>query len=113
MADAVGEAKSYEINCATVVNDNLLSTDDLAKYLEARIKVNGKTGRVSGNVDIVCTGETVIVSPKVGGFPKRYLKYLGNKFLYKKELKDWVRIVADGKKAYKLAYYKVDSNKDE
>lgn len=114
MSEAADPAsnKCYEINCGTLVKDSLLNLEDFKSYLEARIKVKGKTGRVADNVDLACTNESLLVSPKVR-LSKKYLKYLGNKFLYKKELKDWVRIISTGKKSYKLAYYRVDSNKDE
>lgn len=111
-APAQKDTRCYEINCSVLVKDSLLNTEDLKNYLEARIKVNGRTGNLAGNVDLVCTEDSIVVKPRVR-LPKKYLKYLGNKFLYKKELKDWVRILSTGKSSYKLVYYRVVSNKDE
>ncbi|KCZ75582.1 hypothetical protein H311_03436 [Anncaliia algerae PRA109] len=109
------ETKTYEIECSALVRDNLLSVEEFKEYLESKIKINGKCGQLKDKIDLTCTSESIIVSTKVPGLrlPKKGLKFLGNKFLYKKELKDWVRIIAAGKKAYKLAYYKVDANKAE
>lgn len=111
-ATAASERKCYEINCGVLIKDSLLNLEDFKSYLEARIKIKGKVGFTADNVEFECTPESLLVSPKVK-LSKKYLKYLGNKFLYKKELKDWVRIISTGKKSYKLAYYRVDSNKDE
>jgi large subunit ribosomal protein L22e len=106
------ESKTYEIQCGTLIKDNLLKIDALRDYLMSRIKVKGKTGRCEENVGIMCTADSVIVTPKVK-LSKKYLKYLTNKLLYKMELKDWVRVISNGKRSYKMAYYKMESNKNE
>nr|6ZU5_LU0 Chain LU0, eL22 [Paranosema locustae] len=109
---AENDTRCYELNCSVLVKDSLLSTEDLNSYLEARMKVNGRTGNLAGNIDLVCTEESILVKPRVR-LSKKYLKYLVKKFLYKKELIDWVRILSTGKSSYKLAYYRVVSNKYE
>ena len=40
-------------------------------------------------------------------FSKRYLKYLTKKFLKKKQLRDWLRVVANNKSTYELRYFKI------
>ncbi|RVD90572.1 60S ribosomal protein L22-like [Tubulinosema ratisbonensis] len=115
MQSAVEETKSFEIECSALVRDNLLSVEEFKEYLESKIKINGKTGKLDGKIELTCTSESIIVSSLEANvrLPKKCLKFLGNKFLYKKELKDWVRIIANGRKNYKLAYYKIDANKGE
>lgn len=115
MKAAVEETKTFEIECSALVKDNLLSVEEFKDYLESKIKINGRTGQLKDKIELTCTSESIIISTKEVDvrLPKKCLKFLGNKFLYKKELKDWVRIIANGKKNYKLAYYKVDANKAE
>jgi large subunit ribosomal protein L22e len=41
---------------------------------------------------------------------------LTRRFLKKNALRDWIRVIADGKKGYKLVYYKIeqeDENADD
>lgn len=114
MNTEAAESRTYEIQCATLIKDNLLKIEALKEHLESKIKIKGKTGRCEGNVGIMCTADQIIVTPNDNiKLSKKYLKYLTNKFLYKQELKDWVRIIANGKKSYRLAYYKTESNKNE
>jgi large subunit ribosomal protein L22e len=37
----------------------------------------------------------------------RYLKYLTKKYLKKNNLRDWLRVVANGKDTYELRYFQV------
>ena len=45
-------------------------------------------------------------------FSKRYLKYLTKKFLKKKQLRDWLRVVANNKTTYELRYFKIHDDED-
>ena len=40
---------------------------------------------------------------------KRYLKYLTKKYLKKQDLKEYLRVVAQGKNAYELRYFNIQS----
>ncbi len=68
------------------------------KYLAERIKVGGKTGNLGTNVTIERNKSKVTVNADID-FSKRYLKYLTKKYLKKNSLRDWLRVVANGKDA--------------
>merc|ERR1711975_178067 len=46
-------------------------------------------------------------------FSKRYLKYLTKKYLKKKSLRDWLRVVANNKQTYELRYFKIHDEEEE
>jgi hypothetical protein len=74
--------------------------------LAERIKVGGKTGNLGTNVTIERNKSKVTVNADID-FSKRYLKYLTKKYLKKNSLRDWLRVVANGKDAYELRYFQV------
>ena len=43
----------------------------------------------------------------------RYLKFLTKKFLKKKTLRDWLRMLTAGRQAYKLRYFNIHNQDDE
>ena len=45
--------------------------------------------------------------------PFRYLKYLTKKFLKKNTLRDYVRVVANGKNKYELRYFQINADDGE
>jgi large subunit ribosomal protein L22e len=46
-------------------------------------------------------------------YKKKYFKYLTKKFLKKKQLRDWLRILAHGKQHYHLKYFNIHDNEEE
>ncbi len=46
-------------------------------------------------------------------FSKKYIKFLGKKYLKKQQLRDWLRIVAMTKNGYELKYYGIHDQEDE
>jgi hypothetical protein len=75
-------------------------------YLKERIKVAGKTGNLAGAVSLERTKTRVTINADIH-FSKRYLKYLTKKYLKKNNLRDWLRVVANGKDSYELRYFQV------
>ena len=45
-------------------------------------------------------------------FSKRYLKYLTKKYLKKEQLRDFLRVVANGKAGYTMKYFKTDAGEE-
>jgi len=68
--------------------------------------VAGKTGNLAGAVSLERTKTKVTVNADIH-FSKRYLKYLTKKYLKKNNLRDWLRVVANGKDSYELRYFQV------
>ena len=44
---------------------------------------------------------------------KRYVKYLTKKYLKKKGLRDWLRVVSVNPSTYELRYFNIDNEDDE
>lgn len=82
------------------------------KYLQERMKVNGKVNNLGNNVSFERQKMKVFVNSDVH-FAKRYLKYLAKKYLKKNNLRDWIRVVANDKDSYELRYFRISSNDDD
>ncbi|XP_069699222.1 large ribosomal subunit protein eL22-like isoform X2 [Periplaneta americana] len=82
------------------------------KYLQERIKVNGKTNNFGNVVSLERNKMKLSVNSDIP-FSKRYLKYLTKKYLKKNNLRDWLRVVASGKDTYELRYFQINSQEDE
>mmetsp|Transcript_19590 Transcript_19590/g.36209 ORF Transcript_19590/g.36209 Transcript_19590/m.36209 type:complete len:120 (+) Transcript_19590:49-408(+) len=79
------------------------------KFLQDRIKVEGKTGILGDKVKITREEKRIIVNAQLP-FSKRYLKYLTKKYLKKQGMRDYIRVIADDKNkgVYTVCYYKSD-----
>lgn len=88
-----------------------MDVSNFEKYLQERIKVNYKTNNFGNNVSLERNKMKVTLTADIP-FSKRYLKYLTKKYLKKNNLRDWLRVVADGKDSYELRYFQIN-NQDE
>ncbi|KAH7824716.1 putative 60S ribosomal protein L22 [Monocercomonoides exilis] len=102
----------FVIDCHQQAKDHILKARELEKYLKEHIKVHGKTHNFGKKVRTLVKRNRVYVLSRPP-FTKRYLKYLTRRFLKKQTLRDWVRIIANGRKGYKMSYYKIESPEDE
>ncbi|OQR68794.1 ribosomal protein L22-like [Tropilaelaps mercedesae] len=105
----------FVVDCSNPVEDNIMKILDFERYLQNRIKVNGKTRNFGNDVyvstDRVTAASKIIIEAHIP-FSKRYLKYLTKKYLKKNNLRDWLRVVSSSKDAFELRYYQI-SNEDE
>jgi large subunit ribosomal protein L22e len=83
------------------------------KFLNDRVKVDGRTGNLGDVVNISREGEGKIQVVAHGPFSGRYLKYLTKKFLKKHQLRDWLRVVATSKGTYTLKFYNVQMDGED
>merc|ERR1712018_663766 len=74
------------------VEDGIMDCANFEKFLQERIKVNGKTNNFGSNVAIEKQKSKLSLTSDVP-FSKRYLKYLTKKYLKKNNLRDWLRVV--------------------
>ena len=105
----------FRIDCSTPVSHGLFDTEAFTEFLQARIKVNGKT-KALGDLVVVKLENNIVTVDAQQPFSKRYLKYLTKKFLKKSQLRDWLRVVATNKTAYQLKYFNIrdgEENADE
>jgi len=89
-----------------------MDVSSFEKFLNERIKVEGKTNNMGNNVTLERQKSKVILNADIP-FSKRYLKYLTKKYLKKNNLRDWLRVVAATKDTYELRYFQINNEEDE
>ena len=102
----------YLIECQNTVEDNVITLDSFAKFLRESIKNEGTKNNLGEKVTVTTEGYNVAISVK-GDFSKRYLKYLTKKYLKKQDMRDYLRVIANGKNAYQLRYFNVNQGDEE
>jgi len=95
-----------------------MDISSLEKFLQERIKVNGKAGVLGDGVVVGHDKAKVTVTCADSGaalLSKRYLKYLTKKYLKKQNVRDWLHVVASPKdrQAYELKYFDVAQEGDD
>ncbi|KAL7472414.1 hypothetical protein ACHAXS_012767 [Conticribra weissflogii] len=117
-AKGKGSKKStvkFVIDCTAPVDDKVLDVASFEKYLQERIKVDGKTGNLAQSSVVITRDRTklTIASPSELGFSKRQLKYLSKRYLKKQQLRDYLRVVAASKNSYELRYYQITGGDED
>ena len=82
------------------------------KFLQDRIKFEGKPGVLGDKVTVTREKTKVTVVSKIP-ISKRYLKYLTKKYLKKHQLRDWLRVIASSKNFYELRYFNIHDQGEE
>ena len=104
-----------KIDCTVPVADDIFDTETVGafeQYMQQNIKLHGKKGKLGDKVKVAMKKNTLEIQT-VMRYNKRYFKYLTKKFLKKKELRDWLRILATGKNAFTLKYYNIHDQEEE
>ncbi|XP_013400843.1 60S ribosomal protein L22-like [Lingula anatina] len=102
----------YYLDCTHPVEDGIMDITNFDKYLQERIKVNGKTGNLGQNISMERQKNKVVVTSDIP-LSKRYMKYLTKKYLKKNNLRDWLRVVASSKDTYELRYFQINNEEEE
>merc|ERR1712141_487725 len=102
----------FTVDCTLPVEDGIMDCANFEKFLQERIKVNGKTNNFQSNVAIEKQKSKLILTSDVP-FSKRSLKYLTKKYLKKNNLRDWLRVVASNKESYELRYFQINNEDEE
>ncbi|RYP19336.1 hypothetical protein DL765_003418 [Monosporascus sp. GIB2] len=108
--------KKFVINAQQPASDKIFDTAAFEKFLQDKIKVDGRVGNLGDTIVIQQAGEgkvEIIAHNELSG---RYLKYLTKKFLKKQQLRDWLRVVSTSKGVYELKFFNVvndDADEDE
>jgi large subunit ribosomal protein L22e len=105
----------HVVDCTQPVDDKVLDVAQFEKYLQDRIKIQGKTGQLAAHNVIITRDRTklTVASPTELKFSKRQLKYLSKRYLKKQQLKDYLRVVAASKNSYEMRYYKLAGGDEE
>ncbi|KAH8845865.1 hypothetical protein MCOR29_001185 [Pyricularia oryzae] len=105
--------KKFVINASQPVNDKIFDISAFEKFLNEKIKIDGRVGQLGDTIVIsqVPDGKIEIVAHnELSG---RYLKYLTKKFLKKQQLRDWLRVVSTSKGIYELKFFNVVNDADD
>ena len=102
----------FTVDCQQPADDNIIEPKDFEKFLTSKIKVDGKAGNLGDKVTVSREKSKVHVTAEAP-FSKRYLKYLGKKYLKAQQLRDFLRIVAPSKTSYEMRYFNINDDKDE
>merc|ERR1711964_708848 len=102
----------FSINCAAPMEDEIFDIVSFEKFLNNKIKVNGKTGVLGDTASIERDDSGIHVTSKTS-MSKGYLKYLTKKFLKKQQLRDYIRVISSSKTSYDLRYFTVQDADEE
>lgn len=115
-APAKGKKKAtvFVIDCSKPVEDKIMEIASFEKFLNDKIKVNGKTGVLGDDVKISRDKTKVSVTCETQ-LSKRYLKYLTKKYLKKHNVRDWLRVIASSKdrNVYELRYFNIANQEED
>ncbi|KAJ2904231.1 ribosomal protein L22e [Zalerion maritima] len=107
------QTKKFIINASGPANDKIFDVSAFEKFLQEKIKVEGRTGNLGDNIKISSTGDGKVEIISHNELSGRYLKYLTKKFLKKYQLRDWLRVVSTSKGTYELRFYNVVNDEAE
>ncbi|KAH9892265.1 ribosomal protein L22e [Xylariomycetidae sp. FL2044] len=97
----------FVINAQQPASDKIFDTAGFEKFLQDKIKVDGRVGNLGDKIVIQQAGEGKIEVIAHGDLSGRYLKYLTKKYLKKMQLRDWLRVVSTSKGVYELKFFNV------
>lgn len=126
----------FVINASQPASDKIFDTSAFVKFLQERIKVEGRVGNLGDTIVVRQQGEgkvEIIAHNELSG---RYLKYLyvstdkrcikagerrlltlpgcsTKKFLKKNQLRDWLRVVSTSKGVYELKFFNIVNDAEE
>ena len=106
--------KVFKIDCSTPAQDDIMDADLMnafQQYLQENTKLHGRKGKLGDKVKVSQEDNVVTVSTTMK-YRKRYFKYLTKKFLKKKNLRDWLRILATNKGEYTLRYFNIQDQEE-
>lgn len=99
--------RQFVINAQQPASDKIFDVAAFEKFLQERIKVEGRTNNLGDSVMIQQAGEGKIEVVAHNELSGRYLKYLTKKFLKKQQLRDWLRVVSTSRGVYELKFFNV------
>ncbi|GJD12368.1 60S ribosomal protein L22 [Galdieria sulphuraria] len=88
-------SRNFTIDCSNPVEDGIFDVSSFEKFLQDRIKVDGKPGNL----------KDVIKVTRVESKLQKYLK--------KQQLRDWLHVVACSKNAYELRYFNISEEGEQ
>lgn len=108
-AAKVKKSVAYVIDCTRPVEEEIFDAALLEAFLNDKIKINNKTGKLGGVVTITREKTKVSVAASIP-ISKRYLKYLVKKFLKKNKYRDYLKVVSSDKNTYQIKPYNIEED---
>ncbi|KAK3901462.1 60S ribosomal protein L22 [Staphylotrichum tortipilum] len=105
--------KKFIINASQPASDKIFDVSAFEKFLNEKIKVEGRVGNLGEIIKISQQGEGKIEIIAHNELSGRYLKYLTKKFLKKMQLRDWLRVVSTSRGVYELKFFNVVNDEAE
>jgi large subunit ribosomal protein L22e len=100
--------KKFTLDCTAPFNDKVLDPASFQKFLQDKIKVDGRTGNLAGRVTVARAGDSPLITVTAQlPFSKRYLKYLTKKYLKQQDLRDYLHVIATNAATYELKYFNI------
>ena len=90
---------------------DIIEIPSYVNFLQDKIKVDGRTGNLTGRVEVKRESEDsarIHVTAQLP-FSKRYLKYLTKKYLKQQDLRDYLHVIATNASTYELKYFNIVS----
>ncbi|KAM5375527.1 hypothetical protein ACJA88_007422 [Fusarium oxysporum] len=97
------QTKKYIIDASQPASDKIFDVSAFEKFLQDRIKVEGRTNNLGDNVVVKQSGEGKIEITAHNELSGRYLKYLYVSYT----LRDWLRVVSTSRGVYELKFFNV------
>ncbi|KAK4203237.1 ribosomal protein L22e [Triangularia verruculosa] len=105
--------RKFVINASQPASDKIFDVSAFEKFLNEKIKVEGRVGNLGETIKISQVGDGKIEIIAHNELSGRYLKYLTKKFLKKMQLRDWLRVVSTSKGVYELKFFNVVNDAEE
>ncbi len=106
--------KIFKIDCSIPAKDGVFDEEMIGAFEQhflSNTKLHGKKGKLADKVKINLDKEKNLLAVSTTmQYRKKYFKYLTKKFLKKKNLRDFFRIVATNKSEYQLRYFNIQSD---
>merc|ERR1711957_336555 len=108
------KVSTFTIDCSKPVDDKIMDIASFEKFLQDKIKINGKAGALGDLIKVSRDRSKIVVKAEIA-MAKRYLKYLTKKYLKKHGVRDWLRVIASNKdrSVYELRYFNIADNEGE
>ena len=106
--------KIVKLDCSVPLADGIFDDDTKVQFEEHfanNTKLHGRKGKLSDKVKIGYDDSTLTISTTMR-YRKKYFKYLTKKFLKKKALRDWLRVLATKKDTYQLKYFNIQQDEE-
>uniref|UniRef100_A0A1D1XT71 Large ribosomal subunit protein eL22 n=1 Tax=Anthurium amnicola TaxID=1678845 RepID=A0A1D1XT71_9ARAE len=108
------QKQKYIIDASSPSRDSIFDSAAFEKFLHDKIKINGRPGQLGDVVTITRSDDhKITITTSTHVFSKRYMKYLTKKFMKKKKIRDWLRVVSTDPHSYEIRYFNISNEAED